>query len=186
MSDRSTIRIFVSSPSDVRPERLIAERVIKRLAREFAYRFDVQAVLWERVPLLATSDFQTLTTPPSETDIVIVILWSRLGVVPPAPTVGRLSKRPVTGTEFEFEDAFAGYREKEFPHLLLYRRQAEIVVKLGDRAQVEEQQRQSELVEDFMMRWTRDAEGRAFTAANWPFLDGAAFESMVEARRANQ
>jgi hypothetical protein len=97
-----------------------------------------------------------------------------------------LSKRPVTGTEFEFEDAFAGYREKELRHLLLYRRQAETVVKLGDRAQVEEQQRQSELVEDFMMRWTRDAEGHAFTAAHWPFLDGAAFESMAEAHKANQ
>ena len=141
MSERSTIRIFVSSPSDVRPERLIAERVIKRLAREFAYRLDVKPVLWEREPLLATSDFQTLITPPSQTDIVIVILWSRLGVVLAAPTVGRLSGRPVTGTEYEFEDAFAGFRERQLPHLLLYRKQADITVKLGDRAQVEEQQR---------------------------------------------
>ena len=172
MSDRRTIRIFVSSPSDVRPERLIAER-------EFAYRFDVKAVLWEREPLLATSDFQTLIAPPSETDIVLIILWSRLGVVLAAPTVGRPSGRPVTGTEYEFEDAFAGFREKQLPDLLLYRKRAEITVKLGDRAVVEEQQRQSELVEDFMMRWTRDAEG-AFTAAYWPFADGAEFEAKVE------
>ena len=54
MSENHTVRVFVSSPSDVRPERLIAERVVKRLAREFSYHFRLEAVLWEREPLLAT------------------------------------------------------------------------------------------------------------------------------------
>jgi hypothetical protein len=48
------IRIFISSPSDVRPERLKAEQIIARLDREFAYHFHVEAVLWEREPLVAT------------------------------------------------------------------------------------------------------------------------------------
>ena len=51
MTEDPTVRVFVSSPSDVRPERLIAERVVKRLAREFSYHFRVEAVLWEREPL---------------------------------------------------------------------------------------------------------------------------------------
>jgi hypothetical protein len=50
MSENHALRVFVSSPSDVRPERLIAERVIKRLAREFSYHFRIEAVLWEREP----------------------------------------------------------------------------------------------------------------------------------------
>jgi hypothetical protein len=61
MPDRlPTIRIFISSPSDVRPERLKAEQMIARLDREFAYRFHVEAVLWEREPLVATRHFHRL------------------------------------------------------------------------------------------------------------------------------
>jgi hypothetical protein len=37
----------------VRPERLKAEQIIARLDREFAYRFHVEAVLWEREPLVS-------------------------------------------------------------------------------------------------------------------------------------
>ena len=53
MADR-LIRIFISSPADVRPERLKAEQIVARLDREFAYHFHVEAVLWEREPLVAT------------------------------------------------------------------------------------------------------------------------------------
>ena len=59
------LRIFISSPSDVRPERLIAQRVVERLGREFAYHFRIEPVLWERQPLIATEHFQTKITPPS-------------------------------------------------------------------------------------------------------------------------
>ena len=109
MPDRlPTIRIFISSPSDVRPERLKAEQIIARLDREFAYRFHVEAMLWEREPLVATRHFQDPENipPPRGTDIVVVILWSRLGVPSPADKFrGAISGRcPVTGTEWEFED----------------------------------------------------------------------------------
>src|ERR1700730_10314194 len=115
MSDRRTIRIFISSPADVRPERLKAEQIIARLDREFASHFYAEAVLWEREPLVATHHFQDpLNIPkPHEMDIVVVILWSRLGVVLPAEGYsGAVSGRcPVTGTEWEFEDALASARE---------------------------------------------------------------------------
>src|SRR5260221_12350624 len=108
MSRAQQLRVFISAPSDVRPERLIAERVVERLGREFAYHFHVEPVLWEREPLLASHHFQDLITPPREADIVVVILWSRLGV--PLPTDkyrGSLSGQPVSGTEWGFEDALA-------------------------------------------------------------------------------
>jgi hypothetical protein len=59
------VRIFISSPSDVRPERLIAARVIERLDREFAYHFRVEALLWEREPLVATRHFQDIENIPA-------------------------------------------------------------------------------------------------------------------------
>src|ERR1700681_3189915 len=130
MPDRlPTIRIFISSPSDVRPERLKAEQIVARLDREFAHHLHVEAVLWEREPLVATHHFQDPENIPEPhgTDIVVVILWSRLGVPLPADKFrGAISGRcPVTGTEWEFEDALARSREHDgVPHLLLYRKTA--------------------------------------------------------------
>ena len=69
MAENKVLRVFISSPSDVRPERLIAERVVQRLAREFAYHFRVEPMLWEREPLVASHHFQEKITPPRETDI---------------------------------------------------------------------------------------------------------------------
>ena len=75
MSDQRTIRIFISSPADVRPERLKAEQIVTRLEREFAYHFHVEAVLWEREPLVAAHHFQDPENIPQPrgTDIVVVI-----------------------------------------------------------------------------------------------------------------
>src|ERR1700676_416816 len=97
MPDRPVVRVFVSSPADVRPERLLAERIIARLDREVAYHFHVEAVLWER---------------------------ERLGVLLPENEYrGAISGGSVTGTEWEFEDALAAARKNGVPHLILYRKQ---------------------------------------------------------------
>lgn len=176
-----TIKVFISSPSDVRPERLIAEKVVRRLDREFAYHFRVEPVLWEREPLTATAHFQDNIVPPSETDIVVVMLWSRLGrPLPEEKYRGAVSRRAVTGTEWEFEDALASYREHQLPDLLLYRSRKPVVASLEDDAALEEQRRQKRLVETFMAEWFQDAEGKSFTAASWEFLDATQFEEMLE------
>src|SRR5580692_4936455 len=141
MADQPTIRIFISSPADVRPERLKAEQIVARLDREFTYHFHVEAVLWEREPLVATHHFQDPENIPQPrgTDIVVVILWSRLGLLLPADRFrGAISGHPVTGTEWEFEDALAGARERGVPYLLLYHKTAEPVSGFGDRAAVQQ------------------------------------------------
>ncbi|PWR23443.1 AAA family ATPase [Zavarzinia compransoris] len=180
MTIRQKIRIFVSSPADVRPERLITERLVQRLAREFAYHFIIEPVLWEREPLTAGAHFQDNIVPPRETDLVVCILWSRLGVTLPRDRFqGALTGGPVTGTEWEFEDALAGFQAVKRPDLLLYRKTAPQAADLDDDARLEEARRQRRLVEDFMTRWTRDAEG-GFTAAFWEFAATGEFEDLVE------
>jgi CHASE2 domain-containing sensor protein len=178
-----TIRIFISSPSDVRPERLKAEQIIARLDREFAYRFHVQAVLWERAPLLATHHFQDERNipRPRRADIVVVILWSQLGVPLPADRFhGAISGRsPVTGTEWEFEDALSGARETGVPDLLLYRKQTRPTAELQDRKALEERLVQLDLVEDFIGRWFRSEDGTGYIAASHSFADAAAFEEQL-------
>ena len=76
------VKIFVSSPGDVNTERALAFRVIKRLQREFVEHLKIIPVLWEQLPLEAVAGFQDeieRIASPSKADVVIFILWSRLG-----------------------------------------------------------------------------------------------------------
>jgi hypothetical protein len=83
-SGRPELKVFVSSPGDVAEERLIAKRVLDRLATEFAPDARIESIFWEHEPLLASGTFQTQIIRPAETDIVICVLWSRLGTrLPP-------------------------------------------------------------------------------------------------------
>ena len=144
------VRIFISSPADVRPERLKAEEILARLGREFANHLRVEAVLWEREPLVATHHFQDPRNipQPHEMDIVVVILWSRLGaLLPEDQFCGAISARPVTGTEWEFEDALAVARTNGVPDLLVYHKTAEPHSGLGNRAAVQERLEQLDRVE---------------------------------------
>jgi len=180
MTNPRLVRVFISSPRDVRPERLIAEQVVARMDREFTHHFRVEAVLWEREPLTADAHFQELITPPHQTDIVVMVLWSRLGVpLPENKFRGALSGRTVTGTEWEFEDALAARRHSGKPDVLLFRKTAEVMGRFGDRAAVEEIQRQTELVDDFMTRWFRNAATGAPTAAFHEFVRTDEFEERL-------
>src|SRR5204863_7820717 len=121
------LKICISSPGDVADERRRAALVISLLKREFARFLDISAVLWEYEPMLSSGHFQDIIDPPSSADIVVLILWSRLGTPLPARTAKReyrgLDDRvPVTGTEWEFEQALAA-RERRggAPDLLVYR-----------------------------------------------------------------
>jgi formylglycine-generating enzyme required for sulfatase activity/ribose 1,5-bisphosphokinase PhnN len=180
MSDQATIRVFISSPADVRPERLKAEQIVRRLNREFSSHFHVEPVLWERRPLVATHHFQDPENipEPRRTDIVVVILWSRLGLPLPADKFrGAVSGRcPVTGTEWEFEDALAGAREHDgVPRVLVYRKTAVAVGELTDR-EVELRLKQIHLVKDFFARWFEGADGQSLSAAMRHFATTAEFE----------
>ena len=117
----------------MRSERLIAERVVQWLDQEFALHLDLRPVMWEREPLLASHHFQDLITPPHDTDIVVVILWSRLGTpLPRDRFAGPLSGGEVSGTEWEFEDALKSYRERGAPEILMYPKTAVSTVDLND------------------------------------------------------
>src|ERR1700722_13279206 len=117
---RQRLRIFVSSPGDVLAAREVAAQVIEKIAQDYARHFAIEPYLWEHEPMLASGHFQDAIDPPSVFDVVILILWSRLGTPLPEETKVRKyhgidDRAPVTGTEWEFEDALRAARDKGAP-----------------------------------------------------------------------
>jgi tetratricopeptide (TPR) repeat protein len=179
MTTKPTIRVFVSSPGDVAEERVIAQRVLQRLADRFAAAAHVEAIFWEHEPLLATDNFQAQIPPPSAAEIFICILWSRLGTRLPG-SVRRPNGAPYqSGTEFEFEDAIASFRRRGMPDLIVYRKTAEPVISLRDRGAVREALRQGELLDAFIRQWFHGTDG-TLRAAFHPFKDSSEFEEHLE------
>ncbi len=174
------LRIFISSPGDVLEERTLAERVIDRLQSEFAGRVTLEPTFWEHEPLVATAGFQEQLVRPSETDIVISILWSRLGTRLPPSFTRPDGSRYESGTEFEFEDAAASYREKGKPHLLVYRKTATPLVRLDDEKDYLERLQQKKALDTFIDRWFYDKSDGVPVAAYHQFESPSDFETLIE------
>jgi WD40 repeat protein len=120
------LTVFISSPGDVPDERLRADLIMDKLAQEYGRFFRIESYRWEHEPMLASGHFQDAIDPPSAFDIVILILWSRLGTNLPEKTgirayAGIDGRAPVTGTEWEFEDALRQARERGAPDILAFR-----------------------------------------------------------------
>ena len=155
------LKIFISSPMDVSAERTVARRVIDRLALEFAYHFRIEPVMSELEPIMATQTPQASITPPSDTDIVIVLVWARLGT--PLPEDPRFeinsAQRQPTGTEWEFYDAFRAHQAKGQPDLLVYRKTERVTADLDDEQQVLDRLGQKRELERFLDQWFRSPDG---------------------------
>lgn len=178
------LRIFISSPGDVSAERRRAALVVESLKKEFARFFDISAYLWEHEAMLATGHFQDVIAPPSQSDIVVLILWSRLGTPLPEKSGEREYKgidgrSPVTGTEWEYEDALAANRAKGAPDLLVYRSNREPQISLRDPNKKALAEGQWNALETFWSRYFQA--GGVFLSAYHGFEDLEDFGDMLEA-----
>lgn len=155
---RQRLRIFVSSPGDVMSAREVAAQIVEKIAHEFARFFIIEPYLWEYEPMLASGHFQDSIDPPSGFDAVILILESRLGTPLPERTAVREyrgidGRTPVTGTEWEYEDALAAARAHGVPDLLVYRSQRNAEVSTRDSQSRKKALEQIEALDAF---WTRN------------------------------
>jgi hypothetical protein len=167
-------RIFISSPSDVFPERERLDRVIARLNGEYGGDI-LAAIRWERSYYTAAKTFQDQIPLPSETDLVVCILWKRLGFELP-PDYRRPDGTTPTGTEYEFEDAMSAAKTKGAPDVLVYRKSAPVLL---NAEQVDMERAQFEALKTFWSRWFRNETGN-FTAAYQSFNNTDQFETIVE------
>lgn len=173
-------RIFVSSPGDVREERVLAERTIRRLAEEYATVARVEGIFWEHEPLAATSTFQAQLVRPSEADVAVCILWARLGTRLPKDFRRADGSAYESGTSFEFEDAADGFRARGSPALLVYRKSTDPTVSLKDEAMVIEMLRQRRSLHEYLQRWFHNQEDGSLAAAFHPFDVPARFEELLD------
>jgi formylglycine-generating enzyme required for sulfatase activity len=100
--------------------------------------------------------------------------------LPVAKFPGPLTSKPVTGTEWEFEDALKSHRERKLPDLLMYRKRVPVTGSLEDEAVVQQQLAQKRLLEEFIQSWFIDQDSQSFTAAFREFTDVSAFEELLE------
>jgi tetratricopeptide (TPR) repeat protein len=175
-----TLQIFVSSPGDVHEERALASRVIDRLQSEYIGRLVLEPVLWEREPLVATSTFQQQIVKPSDTDIVIAILWSRLGTKLPKEFTRPDGTRYDSGTEYEFEEAIDGFRKNGRPDLLVYRKTTPPSVRLDDEKELMARLEQKKRLDEFVDKWFHDKAEGTLKAAFHAFDSASDFESLLE------
>jgi hypothetical protein len=121
------LRIFISSPADVANERLRADLILDKLGQDYSRFFAIETYRWEHEAMLASQHFQDAIEPPSRFDIVVMIVWSRLGTSLPERTAVREyrgidDRAPVTGTEWEYEEALNAARRRGSPDLLAFRK----------------------------------------------------------------
>jgi formylglycine-generating enzyme required for sulfatase activity len=131
------LRIFISSPADVPDERLRAALIVDKLSQDYSRFFSIEPYRWEHEAMLASAHFQDAIEPPSAFDIVVLILWSRLGTPLPEKTTEREyrgidGRAPVTGTEWEYEEALKVARERKAPDLLAFRNMSPALIDPGD------------------------------------------------------
>lgn len=79
MNGQPKVSIFLSSPADVAPEREAAERVVQRLNGVYAAHVELAAKRWEQHFYEAARGFQEAIAPMEAFDIIVGILWKRIG-----------------------------------------------------------------------------------------------------------
>jgi tetratricopeptide (TPR) repeat protein len=174
MAELPVLKIFLSSPGDVAEERALAEFVFRRIAAEVAHAVRLTFVIWEHEPLFGHTGFQQQLERPSNCDLVVSILWSRLGSRLPSGFAPEEGEPAPTGTEFEIHDALASFAARGKPKLLIYRKIPGPQISLGS-DDFAERSDQYQRLDEFCQRVFHDEDG-AVIVAHHTFNDSHTFE----------
>jgi hypothetical protein len=122
VSDIKRLRVFLSSPGDVLTARDVVREVVERkLQKQRPFRnAKLEVISWDDPdrPLAWDAYYRPQENIdrrlplPSECDVIVVILWSRMGT--PVEHEGR---RYLSGTHYEYEN---GFNAKQRPRIFAY------------------------------------------------------------------
>ena len=171
--ERRRLQIFLSSPADVTDGREVARQVVEQLRQneKIRSRADLEIVSWDdperQIPFFANRTPQESVIEklgrPAECDIVVVLLWARMGT--PLPETEDFTKpdgsRYLSGTEWEYLDAFQASRDTGRPDILVYRCLRDLTIfKIGaSREDRREAVRQLDLVDEFCDHFRDEEDG---------------------------
>ncbi len=151
-------RIFLASPGDVTHERGIVAEVVNELRAKARYRdsLNVQLIAWDQpgvgivmpAGLTPQEAIKQGLPVPSECDLVICIFWWRIGTLLSKEFEKPNGKRYLSGSEWEYLDAVAGFNRQKRPDVLLFRRSPPPRIAPND-PQFEEFNRQWNGLQDF-------------------------------------
>src|ERR1700757_4026483 len=190
-----TIRVFVSSPGDVRAERTIADRLVRMTAEELGIPVSVQysnllrdaqllespnssiepetselilcPYFWEYQRFSPELGYQDQIPNTAQFDLVICILWSRLGTKLHPRFQMPDGSEPRSGTDFEIAWAMAQRKKTPgIPAVHVYRNCSQPNPPLESPERLEEFLRQWKSLKDFFESWEKDSEGQFIGAFN--------------------
>src|SRR5215467_9841578 len=141
-----TIRLFVSSPDDVRVERQRIQLIAERLNGELFGRVQFEIIRWENEFYTAHKSFSEQIPEAAECDIVIAVLWSRLGTKL-SDTLPEKFRTPdgkpyLSGTAYEVLTAIAARKNADRPDVYVFRKTETPKIRIDDeteRAEADEQ-----------------------------------------------
>jgi hypothetical protein len=200
------IDIFVSSTADVQKERSLVERLIRSIAVEvdvpvtvsYSNRFrelrpsdkiseriangyeDGGSLLcpcfWEYQDFQREQEYQERIPNTGQYDLVVCILWSRLGTKISPAFVMPDGSQPTSATEYEIAWALdQANRTPGFPELHVYRNRSTPVAPLEPKEERETSFRQWDSVQEFFLTWKSK---NAFTEACSEYQDLREFENL--------
>jgi tetratricopeptide (TPR) repeat protein len=174
------LRLFVSSPADVMPERQRVGLVVERLNAEFAGRARIETVRWETEYYSAHDTFQKQIPESADCDVVVAIFRARLGTILPEAFPRQMTGEPYpSGTAYEVLSAIEARKSgRELPDIYVFRHPNAPSVPLDkpDRAEIEAQWAR---LKGFFDTWFRSRSGE-FLAAFQKYTSIDDFAEQVE------
>ena len=174
------VKIFVSSPVDVAPERGRVQAVAAKLTREYADIVEFETVLWEERFYKADQSFQPQIPEALACDIVVSIFWTRIGTVLPSEFPRMANGEPYpSGTAYELLTALEASKQKNIPDVYVFRKTADAVLPTADAERRRQAEIQFHALEAFWSEWFKTEKGQ-FKAAFQNFGQTDAFEQQIE------
>jgi hypothetical protein len=192
MAGMRTIRLFVSSPGDVDDERKRVEFVAERLNGIFADIARFETFRWETKFYTAHKSFQPQIPEARDCDIVIGVLWARLGSELPPDFPRMPDNTPfLSGTAYEILSAIWRRQEleagkdkeqtkgKTFSDVYVFQKRAPPFPPPKDEKDLSLVDTQWKLLKSFIDQWLRRPDGH-FSSAYHTFGTTDEFEQQIE------
>lgn len=138
------INIFVASPSDVNVEREIAREVCEEFDDIVGEDIEIVPILWEYHPQVYHKDAQrNIHDELDRCDMLVVVLWNRLGTIIEGYEGAITKSKKVTGTQYEIERILAN--KKQSIHFYFKTKERSFTLE-----EVEEASYQKQLLDKFL------------------------------------